>query len=184
MDTVVLLLYFLSSFAGLAMVVGGIILLYKEKIYIDAQSNHITSVDTPVGQFKTNVPALVLFALGFVPLIIPIFELRNRCKQMQITGKVESNVVPVQVYAAVRLDNVSGTGAFDMSVPALEDRYRILYIAQGANGTVVADDVANLKHAINGRIEMPPKQIDMPNVARYEGHVEPLPPAFEREGRQ
>ncbi|MDC0747910.1 hypothetical protein [Polyangium mundeleinium] len=184
MEPLVLLLYYLSSFAGFAMVIGGIILIYKQKIYIDARSNDITSVDTPLGKFRTNVPALVLFALGFVPLIFPIVELRNYCKQTKITGSVLSNVIPVQVYAAVRLDAVSGDGNFDLSVPALVGTYKILYVAYGASGTVVLDEVANLNQAKDGRVILPPKQIQLPDVARYEGRIEVLPPEFERGGNR
>ncbi|MEA2599876.1 MAG: hypothetical protein QOF89_868 [Acidobacteriota bacterium] len=42
MDTNALPLYYLSSFAGLIMVVGGIWLIYKEKIYIDSESKQVS----------------------------------------------------------------------------------------------------------------------------------------------
>jgi hypothetical protein len=70
-------LYYLSSFAGLVMVAGGIWLLYKQKIYIDSESKQVIEVELPIGKFKTNLPVLVLFALGFVPLIYPLVLCHN-----------------------------------------------------------------------------------------------------------
>ncbi len=44
MDTNVIPLYYLSSFAGLVMVVGGIWLIYKQKICIDSESKQVTEI--------------------------------------------------------------------------------------------------------------------------------------------
>ena len=69
------LLYYLSSATGMIMVVGGIFLLYTEKIYIDSQTKEVTALETPVGTFRTHAPALTLFMIGFIPLIYPIYQL-------------------------------------------------------------------------------------------------------------
>src|SRR5215813_1014704 len=81
-------LLYLCSLAGFSMVVGGIWLIYKEKIYIDRESKQVTEVKTPLGSFKTNIPALVLFALGFVPLIYPIVKSTELASEVKIIGKI------------------------------------------------------------------------------------------------
>jgi hypothetical protein len=98
MDPKIIPLYYLSSLAGLIMVAGGIWLLYKQKIYIDKESNQVTEIETPLGKFKTNVPALVLFALGFVPLIYPIVQSSGFAEEVRIMGNVKAGTFPVQVY--------------------------------------------------------------------------------------
>ena len=69
----VLLPYYLCMMAGLIMVGGGIWLLAKKKIILDAKTGEVVDFDFPlVGKFKTNIPVLGLFLIGFIPLIYPI----------------------------------------------------------------------------------------------------------------
>ena len=49
LDSSVIPPYYLSSFVGLVMVVGGIWLLYKEKIYIDSEWKQVAAIETPIG---------------------------------------------------------------------------------------------------------------------------------------
>lgn len=71
-----MVLFFMSTLAGFVMIAGGIWLIYKEKIYIDRESNKPVEVKLPVGfSFSSNYPALALFALGFFPLVYPFHEL-------------------------------------------------------------------------------------------------------------
>ena len=50
----------------------------------------------PFGKFKTNVQALVLFALVFVPLIYPIWKSEGFNQEVQIARNVKANTFPVQ----------------------------------------------------------------------------------------
>ena len=52
----VLGLYYLCSGAGLLMVVGGIWLIYKQRIYIDRETNQITEIKTPLGSVGPFIP--------------------------------------------------------------------------------------------------------------------------------
>ena len=127
-------LYYLSSFAGLVMVVGGIWLLYKQKIYIDSESKQVIEVELPIGKFKTNLPVLVLFALGFVPLIYPLAQCRDMFPLLSLKGSVEGDAFPVQVYAVVRKDFLNGPGDFSLKVPQLANLnqdYKIIYVVPG-----------------------------------------------------
>src|SRR5258708_4651310 len=129
MDPRIVPLYYLSSFAGLVMVIGGIWLLYKEKIYIDRESKQVTEIETPIGKFKTNVPALALFLIGFVPLIYPILKSANFAEEVLIRGNIKASSFPVQIYAVAQSDSVLQNRDFSLKVPVrrtLGEGYKIL----------------------------------------------------------
>lgn len=86
------------------MVVVGIWLIYQQKIYIDAESKQVTEIETPIGKFRTNLPALVLFAFGFVPLVYPIVQAKSFAQKLETCGDMEAGAFPVNVYAIVKLD--------------------------------------------------------------------------------
>jgi hypothetical protein len=65
-------IFLMTELTGVAMVVGGMWLIYKQKVYIDKESNQPVEVKLPGNfSFKSNYPALALFVLGFFPLIYP-----------------------------------------------------------------------------------------------------------------
>jgi len=157
MDTNVIPLYYLSSFAGLVMVVGGIWLIYKQKIYIDSESKQVTEIELPIGKFKTNLPALVLFALGFVPLIFPLYQCHGMFSQLSLKGSVEGDgdAFPVQIYAVVRTDSLNRPGDFSLKVPQLENLsqdYKILYVVPGQPPT---DYHPDFEKAEKGELRLP-----------------------------
>ena len=157
MDSRIIPLYYLSSLAGLVMVVGGIWLLYKQKIYIDSESKQITEIETPIGKFRTNIPALILFALGFIPLIYPIIKSAEMTEQVNIKGKIISNQYPVQVYAVIKSDSVLENRDFSLQVPVLKNlsnEYKIIYLV----GNMVLEDRADLAKQKNGEIFLPGKE--------------------------
>jgi len=154
-------LYYLAALAGLTMIVGGIWLVYKQKIYIDRATNQVTTeIDIPlVGKFKTNVPALALFALGFVPLLYPIYK--SQTQYLTIHGKVTSQLYPVVVYAVVDMNAIQHDGQFNLPLPVLQNpNYapKIIYVA-GANPPLVFNDDVDATKQKNGAIELLPMQI-------------------------
>jgi hypothetical protein len=182
MDPRLIPLYYLSSFAGLVMVVGGIWLIYKEKIYIDRESKQVTEIETPVGKFKTNAPALALFLLGFVPLIYPILGTERFAEEVSIHGNIRSTTHPVVVYAVGDIDSLSRDGEFRLQVPFVKngEEYRVLYLAQGR--LIVDEERGPLRSAKGGEIEIPSKEITLPASAevRYQpGAIAPVPPEFQ-----
>jgi hypothetical protein len=130
-------LYFLSSLGGLVMIVGGIWLIYKEKIYIDSESKQAIEIKTPLGGFKSNYPALALFALGFFPLIFPIYRLgdiqdgRVTVATVRLSGPVKASAYPVAIYAAAEDYFVERDGSFTVDVPIFGGRdkeYKVLLV--------------------------------------------------------
>lgn len=175
LDSSVIPLFYLSSLAGLFMVVGGIWLLYKEKIYIDSESKQVTEIELPIGKFKTNLPALVLFALGFIPLIYPITQCTDVLSELRLKGRVEGNAFPVQVYAVIRTDSLNGPGDFNLRVPELEG-YKILYVVPGEP---VVDYQPDVREAKRGELRVPVTKLLLSRKASYKPNdVRPVPAEF------
>ena len=168
-------LYYVCSIAGLVMVVGGIWLLYRQKIYIDRESREVTEISTPIGTFKTNFPALMLFALGFVPLIYPMFQLAGMTKEVKIRGNVKANAHPILVYAVAKSDSLLQDGSFNLQVPLLSSAdYKVLYLVGNSMDQVAVD----LKAQQSGVIDLKDKVISLPETVKFQGSVEPVPAGF------
>ncbi|MBI4650396.1 hypothetical protein HY745_03740 [Candidatus Desantisbacteria bacterium] len=158
MNPSIIPLYYFCSIAGFIMVVGGIYLIYKQKIYIDRESKEITEIETPFGKFRTNVPALALFVLGFFPLIYPIVNISREVEKVQIKGTVTSNKYPVQVFAAIESYSLlKGSGEFNLQVPALKKTdkgYKIIYLVENTSD----DAIAEISKQKDGEIILPEKK--------------------------
>jgi hypothetical protein len=132
-------LYYLCAATGLFMALGGIWLIYKEKIYIDRESGQPIEIELPLGRFKSNYPALALFVIGFVPLIYPLYAMNNlsdyvKVQTIPIRGPVSASAYPVVIYASPKLDTLTAQGEFRVPVPFLgrgEDDYRMLLVVNG-----------------------------------------------------
>lgn len=182
MDPRIIPLYYMSSFAGLVMIVGGIWLIYKQKIYIDRESKQVTEVETPIGKFRTNFPALVLFVLGFVPLIYPIVKAGVFTQQIRIVGEVEADTFPVNVYAVAQIDSLQRSRSFSITVPYMKDvtkDYVVLFISQNTIGEQIAD----LQQVQNGEIRLQKMEITSGDVEAYAPNpIPPVPAEFTAPG--
>ena len=129
LDPRIVPLLYLCSFAGFIMVSGGIFLIYKEKIYIDKETNKVTSVETPFGKFKTNAPALALFVLGFIPLVLPIYFVKDHSEKIKICGELSSNYYPVTIYAVTESDSLINDGSYTLTVPSRPEsgNYKLIF---------------------------------------------------------
>jgi len=131
-------LFFMTEVAGIVMVVGGMWLIYKQKIYIDKESNQPVEVSLPGNlKFKSNYPALALFVLGFFPLIYPFTQVSKleaypHVVRVNLTGTQNTKVYPAVVYASAAEDNTTQDGSFTVSVPFIaagDNQYKILLVA-------------------------------------------------------
>ena len=130
--------FILSSAAGLVLVVGCLILLWKGRIVLDTEGKNVSKIELPLGvNLATDFPVLILFALGVILLLVPLYLARNICAEpslhkkqfpemVKISGKILSSE-GVDVFAVVdeqpnTHDNVL------LNVPFRKDsRYRVLY---------------------------------------------------------
>ncbi len=153
-------------------------LIYKEKIYIDRESNKPVEVKLPGGvSFSSNYPALALFALGFFPLVYPFHELPLLTKyilvrDVKIKGLVESDVYPALVYAAGTPYPVEQTaGGFNIAVPVTKENeeYRVLLIV---NDHVVGRQTVSATASDEINVQFKPLIVTPP---QYKAEIAPLP---------
>lgn len=178
MDLQTLPLYYFCSVAGLVMVIGGIWLVAKEKLYVDRETKEVTTVELPFGvKLQTNIPALALFLLGFVPLIYPLYATSGLLEEVQISGQVAGDDFPVEVYAVVESESLRSPGQFLLKVPDVNgqrEKYKVLYVAGGA----VHDSRPDLQQARNGVLPVPPRDIWLTEESRLRPELSPVPAEF------
>lgn len=186
-----MVLYFLIAIAGFVMVVGGMWLIYKQKIYIDRESGHPITIELPGNlKFSSNYPALALFALGFIPLIYPVHELPNlteykKVQHVQIRGVIHSDEgrklvqpnVSTVVYAAKvpSYPLMKSDEEFSLDEPVISGKgdYQLMLVV---NGHVVDYQKASAKDGSNQiTVEFHPVDIE---PAAYSGEVQPVPPEY------
>jgi hypothetical protein len=93
-DNNVLPLYYLSSLAGLVMVIGGIWLLNNRKIYIDSQSKQVTEIEIPMmGKFNQR-PRALHFCFGFHTIDLPPLSIDRHGKRGEDPWKREGECPP------------------------------------------------------------------------------------------
>ena len=174
-------LFYMVAASGVFMIVGGIWLIYKEKIFIDRESSQPIEVSSPLGTFKSNYPALALFALGFFPLVYPIYSINNlhdfvRVHTVRIKGPVHASAYPVLIYAARAQDAVTSDGDFQVPVPYLDsydNDYKILLVVNNH----VIDEARAERGAKAGasdpiEVNFKPIVLESPN---YVPNVAPVP---------
>jgi hypothetical protein len=160
LDPSIIPLLYLCSIAGFVMVAGGIFLLYKEKIYIDKDTKEVTSIETPIGKFRTNAPALALFALGFIPLVIPIYLVKENARTLQIDGQLDGDSFPVSVYAVTGYDMLQNKRRYTLTVPANTGpgtTYKVIYYSNSQN--MFIEETVDSSLAADGVISLPEKRI-------------------------
>lgn len=114
-------LFYLCAAAGLIMVIGSLWLIYTQKIFVDGESKQVTEIQTPFGSFKTNLPAILLFVVGFFFLGFPVLKAseltRDVRRTTEITGSVDSDEQPVIAYAVIAEQTMFGDKRFRLTVP-------------------------------------------------------------------
>jgi hypothetical protein len=175
-------LYYLVALAGFVMVVGGMWLLWKERIYLDKESKQPISVKTPLGEFSSNYPALALFALGFFPLIYPIYTINSlteyqKVETVTVHGIAKGPSDAIIVYATRAEDSAGTNGKFRFTLPFLErdeTQYKLLMIANNQ----VLDRVHTSRRAGEKDTEINFRSVQF-EAPSYRGEVVPIPEAFQ-----
>lgn len=172
-------LYYLSSLGGLTMIVGGIWLIAKEKIYINSETKEVTEVDIPFfGKLRTNAPALVLFFLGFAGLFYPIHK--SGVAYLHVRGTVKSEFHPVGIYVITHETLLTSDGSFEVPVPDLSTSDyspEVLYVA----GTSYSTGAVDTSLAKKGVIKVDQAVIlGSAQGKSYQPDVANLPAGFQR----
>ena len=192
-------MYAACSLAGLVMVVGGIWLIAKQKIYIDRETMQPITVEIPFGvRFKANSPALAFFVIGFVPLLFPVWKLNpQHYRHVEQANLISANPSPLSqevdpsnrdmdVYVAVASHEHLDPGQEMLRLPVsfiIDDSsgdatVRVLFIS---NNYVLNRQTASWKAAKgqDGKIVL--TFPDIPAAKHYvTSQVDPVPSGFRR----
>lgn len=172
-------LYYICEGAGVLMVVGGIWLIYKEKIYLDPSTKEVLNVEVPlIGKLQTNVPALGLFIIGLIALIYPIVKVTT--PYLQVEQVVNSDDHPVAVYVAVQAKILHKDGKLVVSVPVLDSpgyEPELIYLA----GPITDQFNLELDKQKHGILELAAQHLQDKahlGVNNAHGQIDPPPDAF------
>jgi hypothetical protein len=129
-------LLIVSQSAGILVILGSLFLLWKRKIYLDAEGKEVTDIEFPLGfKVKTNTPVLVMIFFGVFLIALPLLkpsaaEVEKTTVCAQVTSKG-----PVTAYAIVDFDETDGRSeTVQLTVPLLEGQeYRVVYIPKALN---------------------------------------------------
>jgi hypothetical protein len=121
------LLFLICSLAGLLLVSGSLYLLWKGIIDFK-EGQGVTEMEMPGGaKIKTPVPALVMFVLGVLMVVFPVYK-RPELEIVKLRGVVATDA-DVEVHAVVDQREAHASNAFDLAVPYLPDhRYFVRYL--------------------------------------------------------
>jgi hypothetical protein len=133
-----IILFVLCSAAGLVLVVGSLLLLWKGRIFLDAKGEDVSHVELPMGiKLDTHAPVLVIFLFGVFMLVFPVYYNKYLCpdpklhtrifpEMVQVTVPVKSSR-PIDVYAIVaEQDKIQTQATFN--IPFGKDiQYRVMF---------------------------------------------------------
>ena len=132
------------SVAGLLLVMGSLLLLWRGRIFLDAQGKDVSHVELPMGiKLDTHAPVLIMFLFGVFMLVFPVYYNKNGCPDPELHNKAFPEMVkvtapiksprPVDVYAIVaEQDKISNEAIFN--VPFGKNiQYRVIYADSGGN---------------------------------------------------
>jgi hypothetical protein len=178
-------LFLMTALAGFIMVVGGIWLIYKEKIYIDRESQKPIEIKLPGNfSFTSNYPALALFVLGFFPLMYPLNEVKIpkgyvKVTRVKLKGLAHSDAYPAMVYAAeVPYPVMKDGDGFDVTVPVFSntDEYKMLLISNGHVLDYQSAPASSVDKDGQIIVNFKPVLVDPP---AYAGQIAPVPAAYQ-----
>jgi hypothetical protein len=119
-------LFILCSAAGLVLVIGSLLLLWRGRIFLDHEGQNVSHVDLPMGiKLDTHAPVLVMFLFGVFMLVFPVYYNKNICPDPLLHGKAFPEMVqvtvpiksprPIDVYAIVaEQDKIQNQATFNL----------------------------------------------------------------------
>ena len=138
-------LYFVCAAAGFVVIAGSLFLIWKGRIYIDAETKQVTKIELPMGiKLQTNLPVLALFIFGVFLLAFPIHQIRDlRGEPCPGPVRLNGNIVwgePLDV-DIVTLNRSTVRGEVSLVVPRLINQVTVTYWARGKTSWVDSEDI-------------------------------------------
>jgi hypothetical protein len=155
-------LLYICAFAGMVIVLGSLLLLWKGRIVLDSVKGEISEVELPLGfKVKTQQPILVMFLFGSFLLAMPIYMIKERLSmipRVAISGRVKNDPATVdRLKAYAIIDACDVTNEVKFYLPRLEGTpYRIKYYDTVEPPSFVYNEVVDLDEATGGTFQLPP----------------------------
>lgn len=141
----------ICQLAGLVMIVGSLILIFKQKIYLDAHTKEVMYVELPkIGKLRTNAPVLAVIGLGMVLVIYPVHLAHTT--YLTVEQDFESNLpLTVDAYAVSKQTTIGNDRHLIMLIPNLPDSDYQPHLVLHA-GTLFWEESVDTEKARHGRI--------------------------------
>jgi hypothetical protein len=170
-------LAFGCQIAGITMILGAFWLLFKQKIYLNAETKDIMFVELPLlGKLKTNAPSLAIFVLGLVAVGFPYYL--SRTQYLSVHQHFASNEYPISVYAVCHENSIENDGELDLPVPILPDsdyKPAIVYRV----GAITEAETLDMSKAKGGVLQLDGRTITLPASATpLKPNISPKPEGF------
>lgn len=140
-------LYYVCAIAGLVIVVGSLFLIWKGRIYIDAETNQVTKIELPLGiKLQTNLPVLATFIVGAFLLAFPIERIQELQKQQsqpgqstRLVGRLDwPDPLDVEVVAAGR---TNARGEINLMLPRCKHLFTVNYWSRNKTSLIDTEDL-------------------------------------------
>jgi len=171
-------LFYLSAISGAFVIIGSIVLIWKQKIYIDSETKKPIEFQLPLlGKFRSNTPALALFFFGTFLITYPIIKMR--APDLHLDGEITNDKdYPFEVYAAIEAERVQNHRAFSIKVPQLSgdrDEYKLLYLTDDRR---FCEERVPVKNSKSERIPLQTKAVPRNQVVLEQGKVGDKPAGY------
>lgn len=167
---------YICSIAGLLVVIGSLVLLWKRRIYLDRETKQVTEVELPFGiKLKTTLPVFALFLIGAVLLMYSATEVRKFGEEITVDGDLSGSTGSIQLYASVAATSLPQGGPFSLSLPVTHPsrKYMLLY---AVDGDLLAHQVFDPETGQG--TQLPAVQIMLPAGSHLIGDIDPLPAGY------
>jgi hypothetical protein len=136
----------ICMFFGGIVLVGTLALLFNEKIFLDAQGNRISKIELPGHiKFESYNPVLVLFVLGCVMVLYPLFNGRPKIGTVEIKGTVSPHKVS-RIYAVAYDTEADALGNVVLSIPDSSSTYEVFAVPRLQTKPFKWEDVTLAEH--------------------------------------
>ena len=93
---------YICAAAGLAIVLGSLLLLWKGQIYLDRETKQVVEIELPLGiKVKSSIPVLALIVIGGALLIYSASEASKLGEEVTVEGDLTGSTSRVELYASV-----------------------------------------------------------------------------------
>lgn len=166
---------YVCAFAGLAIVLGSLFLLWRGRIYLDRETKQVVEIELPLGiKVKSSIPVLALILIGGGLLMYSASEASKIGEEVIVKGDLSGSTSRIEVYASVQSLALPSGNKFSLRVPKPHPNreYQLLYAVNGHLLSYHFFDPSSSDRVL------PPLQITPPPAPKLVGDIQPEPEGY------